>query len=57
MKGKFFLIIIIFTFITVLIWVAVDIVHSQQKTQITPEIQTLLEPVNPNLDKELINDL
>lgn len=57
MKGKYFLIIIIITFITVVIWVVVDIFHAQQKSQILPEVQSLLEPIDPTINKELLNGL
>ena len=57
MSGKQFFYIILATFITALIWVVVDVIHSQQKNQISPEIQQLLEPINPNLDQQLINEL
>lgn len=57
MSGRQFLYIIIATFITVLIWFGVDIIHSRSKVEISPEIQKLLEPVNPNFDQTLINGL
>ncbi len=57
MSGKYFLYIIIATLITVLLWFGVDIIHSRSKVEISPEVQQLLEPVNPNFDQNLINDL
>lgn len=57
MSGKYFLYIIIATLITVLIWFGVDIYRSQNKVRVSPEIKQLLEPVNPNFDQNLINDL
>lgn len=57
MSGKQFLYIIIATLITILIWFGVDIYHSRTKVQILPEIQQILEPVNPNFDTSIINDL
>lgn len=57
MTGKQFLVIIIATLITVLIWFAVDIYRSKTQVKISPEVQQLLEPVNPNFDPNLINEL
>lgn len=57
MSGKQFLYIIIATLITVLIWFGVDIYLAKTTVQISPEIQQVLEPVNPNFDQNLINDL
>lgn len=57
MSGKQFLYIIIATLITVLIWFGIDIYRSKTTVQISPEIQQVLEPVNPNFDQNLINDL
>lgn len=57
MSGKQFLYVIIATLITILIWFGVDIYHSRNTVQISPEIQQVLEPVNPNFDINLINDL
>lgn len=57
MSGKQFLYIIIATLITVLVWFGVDIYRFQSTVQISPEIQQILEPVNPNFDATLINDL
>lgn len=57
MSGKQFLYIIMATFITVVIWVTLDIIHSRSEVQIAPEINQILEPVNPNFDQEIINGL
>lgn len=57
MSGKRFLYIVIATFITIIIWVATDVYHSRLNVQTKPEIKELLEPVNPNFDQQIINDL
>jgi len=57
MSGKYFLYIVIATFITVLVWFGMEIAHSQQKNQISPDVKALSEPINPNFDVNLINDL
>ncbi|MDD2822657.1 MAG: hypothetical protein PHQ59_01115 [Candidatus Daviesbacteria bacterium] len=57
MSGKYFLYIVIATFITALIWLTTEVIHSQRKNQISPEVQSLTEPINPNFDIKVINDL
>lgn len=57
MSGRYFLYVVIATFITVLIWFGMEIKHSQSKNQVAPEVQQLLEPLNPNFDTGVINDL
>lgn len=57
MSGKHFLYIVIATLITVLIWFGLEIKHSRSKVQVAPEVQHLIEPVNPNFDPNIINDL
>lgn len=57
MNGKQFLYVVIATFITIMVWVAVDIIHSRSEVQIPPEVQTLLEPVSPTFDQEALNEL
>lgn len=57
MTSKQFLYIIIATFITVIAWVVLDIIHSRSEVQIPTEVNQLLEPVNPQFDQEAINYL
>lgn len=57
MTNKGFLYIVIATFATIMIWVVVDIIHSQAQIQIAPEVKELLEPIDPNFDTEIINAL
>lgn len=57
MSGKQFLYIAAATFITVIIWVSLDIMHSRAEVQVPSEVQSLLEPINPNFDQEAINGL
>lgn len=57
MSGKQFLYIIIATLITILIWFGVDIYRSQNTVQVAPEIQQMLESVDPIINQDLINDL
>ncbi len=46
--------ILVFTLVTVVIWVALTLFRSQQKTGIAPELQKLAEPLNPNIDVQVI---
>ncbi|MDO8498705.1 MAG: hypothetical protein Q7S44_02880 [bacterium] len=57
MRGKQFLYIVIATFVTVIIWVTLDILHSRAAVQTPPEIKQVLEPINPNFDQDAINKL
>lgn len=57
MTNKQFLYIIIATFITVMIWVTLDIIRDQSKVQAPPEVTELLEPLNPNFDQETLDKL
>lgn len=57
MSGKQFLYIVIATFITVILWVTLDILHSRATVQTPPEIKQILEPINPNFDEETMNKL
>lgn len=56
MSGKSFLYIVIITFITVLIWVTLDITRGEPKT-VSPEVQQLITPISPDFDQEVLNDL
>ncbi len=57
MSGRLFLYILITTLITVLVWIGTEALKSNSNVQITPELQQAMEPVNPNFDQSLINDL
>jgi hypothetical protein len=57
MNGKQVLTIIIATFITLVIWVSADIIHSRSKVTIDPEVEKLLEPVKSTFDAEIIEQL
>lgn len=57
MTGKQFLYICVATFITVVIWVITDIIHSASQVKIPPEVNKLMEPLNPTLDQEAIDEL
>jgi len=45
----------IFTLVAVMVWVGGSIFQSQQRTGISPELQALAEPLNPNIDVTTID--
>lgn len=57
MSGKQFLYIIIATFLTVCAWVIFDILHSRSEVKTSPQVEQLLEPLDPKFDQETINQL
>lgn len=57
MFSKRFLYITIFTFITVAIWITFDILHSKSQVTIPAETQQLIEPISPEFDTEVLNNL
>lgn len=50
MDKKQWLIATILTFITICFWVGFEIWHKRYETQITPQLQELIEPINPSFD-------
>lgn len=57
MSGRQFLYILIATLITVVIWVGLDILHARSQSDISSQVQEVLEPINPNFDQEVIDSL
>lgn len=57
MSGKQFLYIVIATFITVIAWVVLDIIHTRSQVKPSNEVQQFLEPLNPAFDQEVISGL
>lgn len=54
---KSFLVISSFTIMTVLAWIAFEINHSPKDAEIPSEIQTILEPINPNFDAKVLENI
>lgn len=52
-----FLRLLIFSLVTVMIWVGFSLFLSQQQTEISPELQALAKPLNPNIHLEVINQI
>ncbi|RJP47238.1 MAG: hypothetical protein C4584_00705 [Armatimonadetes bacterium] len=57
MTGRQFLYIIIATFITVIIWVLLDIQHNRNQVSPEPEVQQLIKPLNPNFDLGVLDEI
>ena len=47
--------ILVFSLVTVMIWVGFSLFRSQRKTVISPDLQQLALPLNPNLDLETVS--
>lgn len=52
-----FLKVLIFSLVTVIIWVGFSIFRSQNKTAISPELLQLAVPLNPNINAETLNSI
>jgi hypothetical protein len=52
-----FLRLLIFSLATVMVWVAFSLFLSQQQTGISPELQKLAKPLNPNIHLEVISQI
>lgn len=57
MTKKEWLIAVILTFITICAWVIFDILHTRAKVEIPPQIQEIIEPINPELDTKILESL
>lgn len=54
---QIFLRILLFSFTTVIIWLAFSIFLSQHRTEISPELQQLAIPLNPNIHLDVIDQI
>jgi hypothetical protein len=52
---QWFLRILVFSFVTVIIWVGLSLFRSQQATVIPEELQKLARPLNPNINLDVIS--
>lgn len=50
MTKKQWLIAAILTFITICAWVVFDILHARSSVEISPKLQEVIEPLDPNFD-------
>jgi hypothetical protein len=53
-RNQTFLRILIFTLVTVIIWVGLTLFRTQNTTGISPELLRLAEPLNPNINVEVL---
>lgn len=56
-RNQYFLYFMIFSLVTIVIWVGIGLLSSQKKTQISPELKKLATPLNPNLDLQAVIEL
>lgn len=52
MTRKEWLLAAIFTFITIMAWVIFDVLHARSEVEISPKLQEVIEPINPNFNTE-----
>lgn len=57
MSNKQTLLLSIFTFLTVLAWIAFDVYHAVTTSTITPVQQELIKPLTPRFDTQVILEL
>lgn len=51
------LIIAIATFITIVAWIIFDVLHERNQVEISPKLQEVIEPLNPDFDTEALDFL
>lgn len=51
---KSFLIIAIATLVTIILWVIFDVLHARANVEISPKLQEVIEPLDPNFDTPAI---
>lgn len=54
MTRREFLIIAIATFITAIAWAVFDILHARANVEVSPKLQQVIEPIDPNFDTTII---
>lgn len=56
MSGKQFAVIVVITFIVGVIWLVSDIIfNTKPSVPVKPEMETLLQPINPNFNPRVLN--
>ena len=45
---------IVLTFATICAWVIFDILHTRSEVEIPPDLQEVMEPINPNFDTSVV---
>lgn len=49
--------VLVFSLVTVLVWVGASLFRSQRKTSISPELQELAAPLNPSINAEILTEI
>jgi len=55
MNKKEWFIVAVLTFITIVIWVVFDILHTRAQVEIPSQLQQVIEPINPQFNLEGLN--
>ena len=50
MTKKEWLIATVLTFVTIVAWVVFDILHTRAQVEISPKLQEVIEPIDPNFN-------
>lgn len=56
-RSRTWLLIAGLTFLTALVWVGVSAVAAFRKSTVTPQVESLITPLDPNLDSGVLTDL
>ena len=51
------IILAVLTFTTVILWTFFEVVHTSQKSTITPIVETQIKPISPSFDMKILKDL
>lgn len=54
MTKKEWLIAAILTLVTIVAWVIFDILHTRAQVEISPKLQEIIEPINPNFNTKAL---
>ncbi len=57
MNRKEFIIILIVTFFVIMVWIVAEIIHTKPSVEVDPKIQGLIEPINPNFDQTILDQV
>lgn len=55
MNRQQFITILIVSFIAVVAWLIFEFLHTQASVQPNPNVQQLLDPIDPNFDQDTLN--
>ncbi len=55
MTRKEWLIAAILTFVTICAWVIFDILHTRAQVEISPKLQEIIEPINPDFNTKSLS--